>query len=1294
MEFITASSWKVITPYGQQLRDKLPWYPQELCNDWPHQASAMSFGESSIIKYGLSYPRRTGLDSADEGDFVEYTEYFQNPSKSADGHVEECFVHRGVCVLSLGPIGGPSYLKGIYRPLNSYGTGIGIRSVVKAEFSRCIEGVPGPVEGKESYICLAERAGISLYSENSCDSQVTYLPEFHIERILPCNLGLLVIPVRQDSDSSSSPDKNLYILSHPIKQVSRVWFRSNPAQDYVEYNGAGERLLGCDKDLCVFWSLKHDKIILRRLVKLEAADIMHSAAITMTNTFFQTASHDQTSTNPVRPLTPHPNLNLYSPFRRPSTSNGNRPSVNKEGSNIYMWPAMDQNSMNDASMNHGLAHGFYPPHICVYDEAEAYLRNLFHIDLAKGRWEVPHKFRFATAAPSYSISSKNRIALLSQIRTRIYLHGVDVNSGKKLCHYCIKDVQDFGCSNGERDGISFIVILQTTGELKIGWFDNDFQIACSTVIQPDLRDSYDIKNIHNVFYGDTIVCGVQSSSKGEKVLVELKNYHKNGLICKTIDGFKRELNYRIVVQIIAKYMENSPKPKFMEIEGVKVQSFFDYEWLAFLQVIDDVVSAEAVNQRGVLASKMLRVLESLKENIKIHASAGNYLEKLQQLEATITKFTKSKAGKKTVPSKPKSVFLKFSELMMKDNPSNENHFEDLPDVMQILLDNPDDVRNLERLVNIKASEASYAPALEILIADVLLRNQTKVKFDWPEAVVRAVGRFDYLSGINPLNSVMKDKVFQVFTPYRERDEVNEEVTWMSHVLKMQIFSEDRRLEEVCRLLDSASPLVIDVEQRAEMSDHEYVEEQEKNLLQLVQVAFSAPVGRAAFTLRTEEKNFANLTSHIFLPKLCISGKCATKGTSIDLNDSDLPASYTSWPTFHNAVASALAVRFIDSPADAWFAYNKTKTNEGSEQAGMVLGFGLNGILSSMPPTLRHEYLAKENSFTTMSMLLGLSANLAGTGDIQTWKLVSLHISAMLPACTTELEIPRFATLVAPLSLGLLFLGTHNSHIAKVLLGEISKRYSPLSVFGTNAFNNSATNVNIAEMSAISPDREAHTLCAGFGLGFVNLGKGRLNDGSLEEGIDGILRRFVVGGPKPAHPHADEEEVMNQYGQSLPSLWEEYRCCHIEEGDNVNVDVTSPAAIIAVSLIYLRSGNEAVLKWLSPPSTLHLLDGVRPDLLVLRALASILVFDHVSEPNVMWLEDTLMPEALIEKALKQPDKNSRTDHESINQAWASIMCGYCLGLGIRFAGTSDAKYALGLEKYKFFDFAVIYNPKLL
>jgi hypothetical protein len=55
-----------------------------------------------------------------------------------------------------------------------------------------------------------------------------------------------------------------------------------------------------------------------------------------------------------------------------------------------------------------------------------------------------------------------------------------------------------------------------------------------------------------------------------------------------------------------------------------------------------------------------------------------------------------------------------------------------------------------------------------------------------------------------------------------------------------------------------------------------------------------------------------------------------------------------------------------------------------------------------------------------------------------------------------------------------------------------------------------------------------------------------------------------------YKNVEEDDPYNQYGQTLPSLWEEFRCCHIEEGDNVNVDVTTPSAIVAVALTYLKS----------------------------------------------------------------------------------------------------------------------------
>lgn len=80
---------------------------------------------------------------------------------------------------------------------------------------------------------------------------------------------------------------------------------------------------------------------------------------------------------------------------------------------------------------------------------------------------------------------------------------------------------------------------------------------------------------------------------------------------------------------------------------------------------------------------------------------------------------------------------------------------------------------------------------------------------------------------------------------------------------------------------------------------------------------------------------------------------------------------------------------------------------------------------------------------------------------------------------------------------------------------------------------------------------------------------------------------------------------------------------------------------------ILGGNEAVIKWLSPPNTLHLLDGVRPDVLMLRSLASILVYETIEDPRKEWLEYSLMPEALSKSfSLKSDTLDLRIDRESI------------------------------------------------
>lgn len=69
-----------------------------------------------------------------------------------------------------------------------------------------------------------------------------------------------------------------------------------------------------------------------------------------------------------------------------------------------------------------------------------------------------------------------------------------------------------------------------------------------------------------------------------------------------------------------------------------------------------------------------------------------------------------------------------------------------------------------------------------------------------------------------------------------------------------------------------------------------------------------------------------------------------------------------------------------------------------------------------------------------------------------------------------------------------------------------------------------------------------------------------------------------------------------------------------EGSIVNVAVTSPAATLAMGLVFLKTNDAAAAGRIVVPSTYHALDTVRPDLLLLRVVArSLILWDSV-EPT--------------------------------------------------------------------------------
>lgn len=82
--------------------------------------------------------------------------------------------------------------------------------------------------------------------------------------------------------------------------------------------------------------------------------------------------------------------------------------------------------------------------------------------------------------------------------------------------------------------------------------------------------------------------------------------------------------------------------------------------------------------------------------------------------------------------------------------------------------------------------------------------------------------------------------------------------------------------------------------------------------------------------------------------------------------------------------------------------------------------------------------------TSIGLLLGVSAAKLGTMDMSITRLLSIHIPALLPPTSTELDVPHNVQVAAVVGIGLVYQGTAHRHTAEVLLAEIGMINSAVS----------------------------------------------------------------------------------------------------------------------------------------------------------------------------------------------------------------------------------------------------------
>ncbi|BGP51376.1 Anaphase-promoting complex subunit 1 [Rhodotorula kratochvilovae] len=547
----------------------------------------------------------------------------------------------------------------------------------------------------------------------------------------------------------------------------------------------------------------------------------------------------------------------------------------------------------------------------------------------------------------------------------------------------------------------------------------------------------------------------------------------------------------------------------------------------------------------------------------------------------------------------------------------------------------------------KLASMSFAPALPL--REAVRMCQLEAPEGWPAGAYTLIGRPDLARQVEggearcetadaaPVRSI-DELAAQVLGGAGAEKEKKQERS-LAPVPTAARFNEDKRLEEVARMLQFEQPAVISAGDRT--LDQLTPQIQQSVLLALSARTLSLPVGQSMFLYRTKD---TLPPDSIAIPRINTSARIIPMPSPVALIEKEPRDPTTTaipdrleWPDFHAGVAAALQLRAephddgrgVDS---SQISFNRPTGDLDARHAGLLMGLGLTGQLGAMHSSQAYEYLKAKHDPTSVGVLLGLAVSFLGTSDPTVTSVVSIHLPALHPPRSSSLNVSGMTQSAAAVALGLLHFGTGRRSYADVLLREMC-------------------GVKVANVEDGSLCREAYALSCGFAFGMIMLGQGREKSATAKE-VD-HLRTFRA-------------LILGEGNHALPGLY--------APNSTPDVNVTSPAATIALALTYLRSERQDVAEILEIPDSLRNLDYVRADLLLLRTLARNLIVWSRVDKSKEWVE-AQVPPFLV--AALGTGKNVDPD---LDVARWSIIAGACFAIGFKFAGTAAAEAHATLIHY--------------
>jgi anaphase-promoting complex subunit 1 len=380
-----------------------------------------------------------------------------------------------------------------------------------------------------------------------------------------------------------------------------------------------------------------------------------------------------------------------------------------------------------------------------------------------------------------------------------------------------------------------------------------------------------------------------------------------------------------------------------------------------------------------------------------------------------------------------------------------------------------------------------------------------------------------------------------------------------HAVSQLVFSEDRRLIEAIGLMHFNSTQVVECPKQPEWDDAMHLDHQRRMMIHATTRMIAMPCGDGMIHYDSQTPL---LTERYHLPGFNSSCLIYPMGHTLTTDRSGLTEEKVNWAYFHAGVSAGLRVSRNAIGIDtSWVAFNKPNelTNR---HAGLLLALGLSGHLRNLAKWLSFRYLTPKHTMTSVGLLLGLSASHIGTMDSLVTRMLSVHITRMLPPGASELNVSSITQTAGLMGIGLLYHDTQHRRMSEIMLSEIE-----------------FLEVEDPDSGPDTLRDESYRLAAGFALGLINIGRG-----SDLRGLHGMrmperLLAIAVG-PRPVN------------------------AVHV-------FDRATAGAVMALALLFMKTGDRAVASKIDIPDTEAQFDHIRPDVLLLRAMTKhIILWDDI------------------------------------------------------------------------------------